>query len=53
MPTPPKKGKKDGVDPLVERLLDDDDLNDHFAAREELGAITGDRRALKIGRAHV
>src|ERR1700679_1649331 len=42
MPTAPKKGKKDGVDPLVERLLDDDDLDDHFAAREELAAVTGD-----------
>ncbi len=46
MPTPPKKGKKDAVDPLIERLLDDEDLNDHFAAREELAAITGDRRAV-------
>jgi hypothetical protein len=45
MPTPPKKGKKDQADPLIERLLDDEDLNDHFAAREELAAIQGERRA--------
>ncbi len=45
-PSPPsKKAKTDPRDPLVERLLDDDDLNDHFAAREELTALTGPRRA--------
>jgi HEAT repeat protein len=44
-PAQPKKGKRDLPDPIVERLLDDEDLNDHFAAREELAAIEGDRRA--------
>ena len=45
MPTPPKKGKKDAEESLIERLLDDDDLNDHYAAREQLAAITVVRRA--------
>ncbi len=45
-PSPPsKKGKTDQQDPLIERLLDDEDLNDHFAAREELAALEGARRA--------
>src|SRR5215468_1419741 len=43
---PPRKGKNSLPDPLIERLLDDEELNDHFAAREELAAITGERRVL-------
>jgi HEAT repeat protein len=39
-----KRGKSAPSDSLVARLLDDEDLDDHFAAREELGAITGARR---------
>jgi HEAT repeat protein len=46
MPPPPRKRKNSAPDPLIERLLDDEDLNDHFAAREELLAITGEQRAL-------
>jgi HEAT repeat protein len=33
---------------LVERLLDEDDLADNTAAREELGALSPERRALVI-----
>jgi HEAT repeat protein len=45
MPTVPKRGKKDSADPILARLLDDEDLDDHFAAREELSDIRGERRA--------
>jgi HEAT repeat protein len=44
MPTPPKKGKKDSSNQLLERLLNDDDLDDHFAAREALAEVTGAAR---------
>ena len=47
MPSPPatsKKRKQEPLDPLIERLLDDEDLNDHFAAREELAGVEDDRR---------
>src|SRR6185312_2589829 len=46
MPTVPKRGKKDSADPIVARLLDDEDMDDHFAAREELSEIRGERRAV-------
>jgi HEAT repeat protein len=39
-----KKGKTSPSDPIVARLLDDEDLDDHFAAREELATIAGPRR---------
>jgi HEAT repeat protein len=45
LPVVPRKGNKASSDPLVERLLDDEDLNDHFAAREELAALPAARRA--------
>jgi hypothetical protein len=45
MPTVPKRAKKDSADPILARLLDDEDLDDHFSAREELADIRGERRA--------
>jgi HEAT repeat protein len=45
MANPAKKGKKDAADAIVARLLDDEDMDDHFAAREELAGIHGERRA--------
>jgi HEAT repeat protein len=48
MATPRKKGKQDSVDPLLDRLLDDDDLDAHYAAREELEGIKGERREALI-----
>jgi HEAT repeat protein len=39
-----KKAKNVTSDPIVARLLDDEDLDDHFTAREELAAIEGARR---------
>src|SRR5271155_3700844 len=45
MATTPPKGNKDALETLVERLVDDEDVTDHFAAREELGSLSAERRA--------
>jgi HEAT repeat protein len=44
MPTPPRKGKPDLTSQLLDRLLNDDDLDDHFAARESLAGVSGAAR---------
>jgi HEAT repeat protein len=44
MATPRKKGRGNSPDQLLDRLLDDEDVDDHFAAREELLELKGERR---------
>jgi HEAT repeat protein len=48
MPTPPRKGKTDPTQQLIDRLLNDEDLDDHYAAREALASITSQQRAALV-----